>query len=48
MTNDIRKLIAAEPFVPFVIHTADGGVLRVPTVDHVAGAAHWRTHLRLW
>ncbi len=36
MTADIRKLIAAEPFVPFVIHTADGGVLRVPTVDHVA------------
>lgn len=36
MTSDIRKLIAAEPFVPFTIHTADGGVLRVPTVDRVA------------
>ena len=36
MTNNIRKLIAAEPFVPFTIHTADGGLLRVPTVDHIA------------
>ena len=36
MTDDIRKLVHAQPFVPFVIHTADGGVLHVPTVDHVA------------
>ena len=36
MTDNIRKLIDAEPFVPFTIHTADGSVLRVPTVDHVA------------
>ena len=36
MTNDIRKLIAAEPFVQFTIHTADGNSLQVPTVDHVA------------
>jgi hypothetical protein len=36
MTPDIRKLLAAEPFVPFTIITADGGALRVPTVDHVA------------
>ena len=36
MTANIRKLIAAEPFVPFTIYTGIGGVLRVPTVDHVA------------
>ena len=36
MTSEIRKLVAAEPFVPFAIHTADGSVLRVPTVDHIA------------
>ena len=36
MLDDIRKLIAVEPFVPFTIHTADGISLRVPTVDHVA------------
>ncbi len=36
MTDDIRKLICAVPFVPFTIHRADGGQLRVPTVDHVA------------
>ena len=36
MTAVIRKLIDAVPFVPFAIHTADGGVLHVATVDHVA------------
>ena len=36
MTGDIRKLIHAVPFVPFTIHLADGGQLRVPTMDHVA------------
>lgn len=36
MTPDLRKLIAAEPFSPFTIHTADGGTLHVPTVDHIA------------
>lgn len=36
MVEDLRKLIHAEPFVPFAIYTADGGMLRVPTVDHVA------------
>jgi hypothetical protein len=36
MTADIRKLTEAVPFVPFTIHLADGGQLRVPTVDHVA------------
>ncbi len=36
MIADIRKLVHAVPFVPFSIHLADGGQLRVPTVDHVA------------
>ena len=36
MKADIRKLIHASPFVPFTIHLADGGQLRVSTVDHVA------------
>ena len=36
MTADIRKLVRAVPFVPFTIHLADGGRVRVPTVDHVA------------
>jgi hypothetical protein len=33
---DIREMIAARPFVPFTIHTADGGAAHVPTVDHVS------------
>jgi hypothetical protein len=36
MKEDIRKLVHATPFIPFTIHLADGGHLRVPTVDHVA------------
>jgi hypothetical protein len=36
MTADLRKLVHAVPFVPFTIHVADGGQLRVPTVDHIA------------
>ncbi len=36
MKADIRKLIHASPFVPFTIHLADGGQLRIPTVDHIA------------
>jgi hypothetical protein len=36
MTADIRKLVHAVPFVSFTIHLADGGQLRVPTVDHIA------------
>jgi hypothetical protein len=36
MTAEIRKLIHATPFVPFSIHLADGGQIRVPTVDHIA------------
>jgi hypothetical protein len=36
MKADVRKLIHAAPFVPFTIHLADGGQLRIPTVDHIA------------
>lgn len=36
MIADIRKLAHATPFTPFTLHLADGGQLRVPTVDHVA------------
>jgi hypothetical protein len=36
MTADLRKLVHAVPFVPFTIHLADGGQLRVPSVDHIA------------
>jgi hypothetical protein len=36
MTADVRKLVHAVPFVPFTIHLADGGQLRVPSVDHIA------------
>lgn len=35
MSADIRKLLAASPFVPFTIHLADGDQMRVPTSDHV-------------
>ena len=38
MTADIRKLVHVVPFVPFTIHLADGGQLRVPSVDHIAVA----------
>ena len=34
MTNDIRKLLAANPFKPFAVHTADGREYRVPTPEH--------------
>jgi hypothetical protein len=33
--EELRRLIAKRPFVPFTIHTVDGGAMRVPTVDHV-------------
>lgn len=35
MIADLRRLTAKKPFVPFTIHTVDGGAIRVPTVDHV-------------
>jgi hypothetical protein len=36
MIADIRKLIGAQPFAPFTIHSGDGSELTVPTGDHVA------------
>ncbi len=36
MIADIRKLITAQPFVPFTITVADGRQLHVPTVDHIS------------
>ena len=36
MIGDVRRLIDAQPFVPFTIHTASGAKLRVPTVDRIA------------
>jgi hypothetical protein len=35
MVDDLRKLIAKRPFVPFTIHTVDGGAMHVPTGDHI-------------
>lgn len=35
MTGEIRRLVSARPFVPFTIHMADGGEVRVPTYDHI-------------
>ena len=34
MINDIREMLAARPFTPFVVHTADGREYRVPTPEH--------------
>ena len=36
MLEELRRLITQNPFVPFVIHMADGKALRVHTVDHIA------------
>ena len=36
MIADLRRLIAARPFVPFTIFTGDGERVRVATVDHIA------------
>ena len=34
MTNDIRHRLLAVPFLPFIVHTADGREYNVPTPDH--------------
>ena len=36
MIAEIRRLLAARPFVPFIIYPSDGAELQVPTVDHAA------------
>ena len=34
MTNDIREMLAARAFQPFMVHTADGREYNVPTPEH--------------
>lgn len=34
MTKEIRFQLETAPFVPFVVHTADGKEYQVPTPDH--------------
>ena len=34
MTDDIREYLAARPFVPFIVYTADGREYKVPTAEH--------------
>ncbi len=34
MISDIRQFLAAQPFVPFSVHVADGREYHVPTSDH--------------
>lgn len=34
MRKDIHERLAARPFFPFVVHTADGREYSVPTADH--------------
>ena len=34
MTADIRLHLAAQPFIPFTVHVADGREYRIPTPDH--------------
>jgi hypothetical protein len=34
VTNDIRQRLSAQPFLPFVVHTADGREYNIPTPDH--------------
>ena len=34
MTNDICQRLAAQPFLPFVVYTADGREYKIPTLDH--------------
>ena len=36
MTDEIRKAIHAEPFVPFLVKTSDGKQCRVKHPDYVA------------
>ena len=36
MTDEVRKLINAEPFVPFFVKTSDGKQYRVKHPDYVA------------
>jgi hypothetical protein len=44
MTDEIRKSIHAEPFVPFPIETSDGKLYRLKHPDYVAisRSTRWR------
>jgi hypothetical protein len=39
MKQKIRDLLAASPFIPFLIHTADGKSLRVAHPDFILAAS---------
>jgi hypothetical protein len=41
MTRDIYHKLRAQPFQPFLIHTADGRRYRVPTPDHAHVSPGW-------
>ena len=41
MTKDIYHKLRAQPFQPFLIHTADGRRYRVPTPDHAHVSPGW-------
>ena len=36
MISEVRELLLARPFVPFVVHTSGGNHYRVPTSEHAA------------
>jgi len=36
--EQLRKALDAQPFVPFVLHLADGRAIRVPSREFVGGA----------
>lgn len=36
MTDEVRKLMHAEPFIPFLVKTSDGKQYRVKHPDYVA------------
>lgn len=46
MIADVRRLLKAKPFVPFVIVTSGGNRYEVPTADHCdVGPAGNRLHI---
>lgn len=40
MTKAIRERLAAQPFLPFVVHTADGREYKIPTPEHAHVSPH--------
>jgi hypothetical protein len=41
MKDEIRKLMHASPFVPFIIHTASGAAIPVPHPDFIAAGSDY-------